>query len=108
MIDDRKIKEVKSLKYLGEYLGSDLKESVHITVTKITGLLKHAVFELRTVMEDTRAETVGAMNVTFDIWNLAVPPFLLDGSENFTNLSKKTLKMITDSFNNFFRIIFQI
>ena len=54
MLNGDKMKEVKVVKYLGDYLCQDLEESVHQTVVKRLGLAKHAAYELRTIIEDTR------------------------------------------------------
>ena len=61
-------------------------------------MAKHAVYELRTIMED----------VAFEIWELAILPMLLFSSETWTDISKKTLRRLSDFFNQFFRIIFRI
>ena len=100
------MKKVTAIKYLGDSLCSNLQESVHQTVVKRIGLAKHAVYEIRTIMEDCRATSIGAINIAFDIWELSVLPMLLNNSDCWMGISKKTLKILSDLFLLFFRTIF--
>ena len=47
--------EMKALKYLGDYLTESLDDSVHQTVLKRVGIVKHTIVEIRAVIEDSRA-----------------------------------------------------
>ena len=69
-----RIKEVNVLKYLGDHLSYNLEQSVHQTVMKRVAIAKHAVFEMRTVMEDTRSGIMESVNMAFMIWETAVMP----------------------------------
>ena len=48
----KNMKQVKVLKYLGEFLTSDLSESVHQTVVKRVGVATLSIYEVRAVVED--------------------------------------------------------
>ena len=48
--------EVNSLRYLGEELSVNLGESVHRTVLKRVAIAKVAIYEIRTIIEDTPKE----------------------------------------------------
>ena len=86
------MKQVTALKFLSDYLTADLHESVHTTVIRRLGVAKHLIYELRTVIEDTRATKLGAMNVAFDIWNLGILPMVLHNSSTRMEIGKKNLE----------------
>ena len=102
------MKEVESLKYLGDSLSATCEESVHKTVLKRIGIAKKAVYEVRAVVEDKRANQVGGFNVALEIWDAAIVPMLLNNCESWQNISKKTLKILDDLFNLFYRSLFRI
>ena len=102
------MKEVNSFKLLGDYIGVNLEESVHETVVKRSKVAKHAIYEIRLIIEDSRATKLGGINVAFAIWEQAVLSMLLYNSESWTNIPKKTLKILNDLFCTFFRCIFRI
>ena len=62
-----KMKEVKVLQYLGESLSINLEDSVHQTVVRRVAVARHAILEIRTVIEDTRANSPAALNTPFHI-----------------------------------------
>ena len=105
---NKSMKEVKVLKYLGENLSYNLEESVHQTVVKRVAIAKHAVFEIRSVIEDTQSEVMGSVNVAFMIWETAIIPMLLFNSECLVRMGKKTLKILDDLFHTFCRAIFRV
>ena len=77
MLFDKPMKEEKVMKYLGDYLESNLEDSVHTTVVKRVAVAKHAVYEIRTVIEDTRAGKKGALGLAFDIYEQSLLQMLL-------------------------------
>ena len=54
------------LKYLGDYLTFDLEDSVHQTVTKRIGVAKKTILDIRTVIEDTSANKLGALSLAYE------------------------------------------
>ena len=52
----QKMRQVKLLKYLGDFISNDLSESVHNTVLKQLNVAKQAIYEIRNVIEDRRAK----------------------------------------------------
>ena len=102
------MEEMNEMKFLGDYLCVDLEESVHKTVVKRAGMAKMAINEIRTVIEDTRASQLGGINLAFTLWNSAIVPSLLWNSETWTNIKPKTMKVLNDIFNQFYRSILRI
>ena len=62
------MKQVKVLKYLGDFLTSDLAESVHETVLKRVNIATLSIYEIRGVIEDRRARCIGGDNVGLNIF----------------------------------------
>ena len=102
------MKEVKVLKYLGDCVSYSLETSVHQTVVKRVAIVKLAVLEIRTVIEDTRADMFGAANLAFNIWELSILPMLLFNAGSWMGISKKTIKILDDLFHFFCRTIFRV
>ena len=80
------MKEVKAIKFLGDYVSHSLEDSVHQTVSKRIGIARQSIYEIRAVVEDARSKTLGGINVAFTIWSVAVIPMLLWNAETWTNI----------------------
>ena len=102
------MKEVKVTKYLGDFLAPTLEASVHQTVLKRIGLANHSIYEIRTIIEDSRASTIGGINVGYSIWEQAVVQSLLYNSETWFNIPKKTMKLLNNLFNKFHQTMMRI
>ena len=102
------MEEVKEIKFLGDYIGPSCEESIHTTVSKRISIAKQTINEIRTIIEDRRAKSIGGINIAFDIFNAAVIPMVLNNGETWWNMKKKTLKALNGLFNYFFRLIFRI
>ena len=76
------MKQVQVEKYLGDYMAVTLAESVTATVNKRIGIATHAIYEIKAIIEDSRASAVGGLTVAVDIWEMSVLPMLLSNSEN--------------------------
>ena len=72
------------------------------------GIVKQAIYEIRTVVEDRRASSIGGINLAFDLWNSAVLPMLLHNGESWVEMLPKTYKVLNDVFLKFLRTIFRI
>ena len=107
-INGKKMKEVTVIKFLGDLVSNSAEESVHQTVTKRIGIAKQAVFEIRSVIEDRRAQSIGGINLAFEIFNASVLGMLLHNCETWDSIPKKTMKILNDLYLLFFRTIFRI
>ena len=107
-LGNQTMKEAKAIKLLGDLISINLEESVHQTVMKRAGVVKHAIFEVRTVIEDTRANSLGALDVAFNIWNSGILAMLLYNSETWINISKKTIRVLDSLFHSFCQSIFRV
>ena len=61
------MKEITSLKYLGDSLRQSLEESVHQTVLQRIGLAKHSIYEIGAIVEDARATKLGGINIAYSL-----------------------------------------
>ena len=100
------MKEVTEMKFLGDYLSSSLGDSVHKTIIKRMGIAKQSAYEIRTIVEDRRADRIGSMNLAFEIWNASVCSMLFYNAETWTNINKKSIKILNSVFLHFFCLIF--
>ena len=98
---NKDMKETEELIYLGDYLLSNLEDSVHVTVLKRINVVKQTILDIRTVIEDTRAEKLGSINVAFNIWDQAILGMLTHNAETWVGISKKTLKVLDNLFHTF-------
>ena len=89
MLNKMPMKEEKVIKYLGDSLTSSLEESVHQTVTKRAAIARHAIHEIRNVIEDTRAERMGALNIAFVLWEQGLMSMILHNSEDWVSMMMK-------------------
>ena len=102
------MKEEKVIKYLGDSLMSTLEDSVHKTVSSRIGVARHAIYEIRAIVEDSRASSVGGINLAYTIWDQAILGSLLLNSETWEVLPKKTMKLLKDTTNLFHRSILRV
>ena len=51
------------IKYLGDRISINPEESVYHTVLKRAPIVRHAIFEIRTMIEDLRSSKLGAIKV---------------------------------------------
>ena len=101
------MKMTNSEKYLGDMISSDgLADSVTATVLKRKGSVITNIFETKAVIEDCRANSVGGLLVGIEIWELAILPQLLNNSETWTNVDKKTLEILENLQLTFYRNMF--
>ena len=93
-------------RYLGDFLGSSLAQSVFLTIQKRKGLVQRLISEIRVTLKDIRSDTIGGLIVGLEIWRKAVIPFLWNNSECWFEMPKKALDLINSLTNSFFRTLF--
>ena len=70
-ITKREIKE----KYLGDQIHEEgLQKSVEATISERKGRITAAIYEVRSIVEDVRMQSIGGLQGAFDLWELAVIP----------------------------------
>ena len=64
-LSGQEMKYSKSLKYLGEWLKSTCSESVQETVNKRVGIVTKSIFEIRSIVDDSRSNAIGGLSLAF-------------------------------------------
>ena len=101
------IKEKESEKYLGDMLnGNGLSASIASTISERHGRIYSSILEIKTILEDYRANTAGGMTAGIMLWEMGILPSLLNNSETWTNLNEECLKKLNDLQNMFLRMLF--
>ena len=99
------MKKVKEAKYLGIWLAGSVAESIAATVSHRLGLASRAIYEIKAVIEDSREDSLGAVEVGLTLWEQSVIPFLLFGSETWNVIPNKTMKQLSDINNRFLKTL---
>ena len=103
---DRPIKLVESEKYLGDFIGLSLSESVFITVLKRKGMGERLIREIKVTVEDCRNNSVGGLVTGIEIWNMAVMPFLFSNCECWIDIPKKAMNILSNLQCSFLRSLY--
>ena len=106
MFYDRPIKSVESEKYLGDYIGPSLSESVFLTVLRRKGMCERLIREIKVTVEDCRSNSIGGLVTGIEIWNMAVMPFLFSNSECWINIPKKAVNILNNLQGSFLRSLY--
>ena len=102
-----KVMKVSSCdKYLGDYVSSNLPDSVFRTIQKRKGLSKRLISEIKVTVEDIRSNCVGGIVAGLDIWNMAVVPFLFNNCDTWMEIPKKAINILNSIQNSFFVSLF--
>ena len=96
----------ESERYLGDFLGSSLSESVLKTIQNRKGLTMRLINEIKVTVEDYKANSVGGLTLGLKIWNQAVCPFLYGNSSCWIQIPKKALTLLNSIQRDFFRSLF--
>ena len=100
------MKETFQEKYLGNqihHLGNS--ESVLATIRARSGQVSTAIFEIKSVIEDCRAHSVGGIMAGIEIWEVSVIPFLLFNSGVWGEIPKRGIDMLDNLQYTFYRYL---
>ena len=81
-----------SVKYLGDWVSSTCAESVSETVKKRISIASKSIFEMRSIVDDSRANSIGGLSLSFLMWELGCIPMLLNSAGTWIGMKRKTLK----------------
>ena len=92
MLDGNIFKEKVSEKYLGDHIHSEgPTKSTELTVDKRYWPTVSATMEIRTILEDYRANVVAGANTGILLWEQAVIPMLLNSAGTWDQVSDATI-----------------
>ena len=108
-LGNTELKEKQSDKYLGDLIHQDgLSKSVYATIKAREGRIKAAIFELRSIIEDCRLQTVGGTLSGLEIWELAIIPAILTNSETWVEIGKDSIETLDCLQNLMFTCLFNV
>ena len=94
-INHIKVKMKQEDKYLGDYIHClGLAKSVESTVNKRYGICMLQVIEIKSVIEEFRMHSLGAINSGLTIFNMSVLPVLLYNASTWFEVSKTTINKL--------------
>ena len=103
-LDDCAMNKSETEKYLGDYFHENgNSQSIIITVKMRFKKAMNAISDIKSVVEDTRANVFGAVKVGLEIFELCVIPFLLYNSEVWDHIPTEALKLLNDFQLKFLR-----
>ena len=92
MFKGQELKEKQFDKYLGDYIGESTEASVEKTVTDRYWRIMSFVMEVKTVIEDCRANSVSGLSAGLQMWQLGAIPVLLNNAGSWTDINSNTMK----------------
>ena len=87
--------------YLGDQLGESTSVSITLTINKRIGLVKKAIFDIKTIVEDIRSKVTGGIKSGILIWESCIIPFLLNNSSTWINMKKNDIERLNKIQNLF-------
>ena len=100
------MKNVMQYTYLGEELHElGVAASAEATINKRYGKVKQLIFEIKSILEDCRLNTVGGASTGLDLWEMSIVPFLYFSSECWVELKKESLKKLKELHLLFYRCL---
>ena len=97
-----------SAKYLGDQLSVNQSQSIFSTIKSWLGVASQSIYEIRSVVDDRRADAIGRLTVAFDLWEMAVIPCLLHSSETWTNITRKSIKLLNKIQASYLRLVLAV
>ena len=91
MLSGKRMKFVTHLNFLGEEIAGTLSEPAHLTLKRRLGIASHSVYEIRSVVDDVRANTLSGLYLSFLLWKASLLPHLLKDAPPHTTPHHHTL-----------------
>ena len=88
---------------MGDVIGINTSESITLTINKRIGIAKKAVYEIRSIVEDSRSQVVGGIKTGLLLWNSCVLSFLLNNSGTWINMKKSDIERLSRLQNLFLK-----
>ena len=87
--DEFEVKNIKEAKYLGDFIheGGN-NSSTMATIISRRGRVKKSIFEIGSILNDIRTQSIGGLLCGMTIWNVAIVPHLLNNSETWCDLGQ--------------------
>ena len=93
-------------RYLGDFLGNSVSESVFLTIQKRQTMVQRLIREIRLTVNDCRSNCVGGLSVGLEIWQKAASVYLYNNSECWMETPRKAMNLLKSLTHSFFRSFF--
>ena len=108
-INNIKVLVKENEKYLGDYICSaGMAKSVEKTIEKRYGRIIKGIIEIKTVVEDFRANLLGGLDLGLQIWETALLPSLLHNSDTWFSMCKTSVQSLENLQNSLLRNLFAV
>ena len=87
--------------YLGDQIGFSNAESITLTLNKRLGIARKAVFDIKTVLEDSRSTVAGGIKTGILLWESCVIPFLLNNCSTWMEIRSRDVERLNKVQNLF-------
>ena len=105
MCGNFQMKELKEGKWLGDYLGENLKDCVRLTIKKREAKIRRASFEILNLVKDYRAQRVGGFQTGLVLWESCAIPSLLYNCSTWVGIGKEEVKTLNALQDYFLRLL---
>jgi hypothetical protein len=103
------LKEKLTDKYLGDILNSmGLSASVDSTIKGREAKIRGAIYELRSLTEDFRMQSVGGCQAALDMYEACIIPSLLTNAGTWVEISEGAIEMLDDLQDTFGRVLLSL
>ena len=96
------MKQAEKYSYLGDLISdSGVSHSVLLTVNKRYGIALKSIYEINTIIEDSRSNVTGSFTTALKLWNFGVLPALLNSASTWFKMpaeADKKLSKLSDMF----------
>ena len=93
-------------RYLGDFLGNSVSESVFLTIQKRQTMVHRLIREIRLTVNDCRSNCVGGLSVGLEIWQKSVNVYMSNNSECWMETPRKAMNLLKSLTHSFFRSFF--
>ena len=97
----RPMQIVDNQSYLGDQIGFSNAESITLTLNKRLGIARKAVFDIKTVLEDSRSTVAGGIKTGILLWESCVIPFLLNNCSTWMEIRSRDVERLNKVQNLF-------
>ena len=103
------MKRVKQYSYLGDMLSKEgVAASALATVVNRFGKANHAIFEIRSIINDCRSNVIEGFCAAVSIWEMSVIPYLLNSAEHWVDLHVKAPDKLNKLQETFYRTLLAV
>ena len=109
MLGKVEMREKHSEAYLGDILCcKGLRASTEASIKERTAKVKGSIYELRSLVEDFRMQSVGGMTAAIDLYESCIVPSLLSNSGTWTEIGEAEIELLDEKQDTFCRALLQL